>query len=102
MGTRYPDQVGVHNLVCSFFYGTLAPFGTIFVLPRRWPLVSLVGTGPPKTEPHGGVGRSGRESVMVVARFCRNTVVRTYGSVRPGFRSVGKVRYLCRVYLIYR
>ena len=74
MGTRYPDQVGGHNLVCSFLFlwFTLSPFGT--VLPRRWPLVSLVDTGPPRTEPQGGVGRSGRESVMAVDRFCRNAV----------------------------
>lgn len=57
----------------------------------------MVGTGPPRTEPLRGVGRSGRESVMAVDRFCRNAVVRTYGSARPGFRSVGKVHYLCRV-----
>lgn len=34
----------------------------------------LVGTGPPRTEPKRGVGRSGRESVMAVGRFCRNAV----------------------------
>ena len=34
----------------------------------------LVGTGPPRTEPKRGVGRSGRESVMAVDRFCRNAV----------------------------
>ena len=66
------------------FYGTLSPFGT--VLPRRWPLVSLVDTGPPRTEPQGGVGRSGRESVMAVARFCRNA-----GSARMGVRCQGSV-----------
>ena len=32
----------------------------------------LVGTGPPRTEPKGGVGRSGRESVMAVGRFRQN------------------------------
>ena len=30
--------------------------------------------GPPRTEPIGGVGRSGWESVMAVDRFCRNAV----------------------------
>ena len=34
----------------------------------------MVGTGPPSTKPKGGVGQSGRESVMAVDRFCRNAV----------------------------
>ena len=34
----------------------------------------LVGTGPPRTEPKRGVGRSGRESVMAVDQFCWNVV----------------------------
>ena len=36
-------------------------------------VVSLVDTGPPRTS-QLGVGRSGRESVMAVDRFCRNAV----------------------------
>ena len=36
--------------------------------------VSLVDTGPPRTKPRRDVGRSGRESVMAVDRFCRNAV----------------------------
>ena len=100
-GHAYPDQVGGHKpCVPGFGFELMSPFGT--VLPRRWPLVPLVGTGPPRTEPLRGVGRSGREGVMAVDRFCRNALVRTYGSARPGFRSVGKVCYLCRVYSIYR
>ena len=44
-GRAYPGPVGGRNLVCLFcFYGTLSSFGT--VLPRQWPLVSLVDTGP--------------------------------------------------------
>ena len=31
--------------------------------------------GPPRTKPKRGVGRSGRESVMAIDRFCRNAVV---------------------------
>ena len=38
-----------------------------------------------------GVGRSGRESVMAVGRFCRNALVHPNGSARPGFRGVGTV-----------
>ena len=34
----------------------------------------FVGMGPPRTKPKGGVGRSGRESVMALGRFCRNTI----------------------------
>ena len=36
--------------------------------------MSLVDTGPPRTKPRRGVGRSGRESVMAVDRFCWNAV----------------------------
>ncbi|XBH91382.1 hypothetical protein VPH35_082794 [Triticum aestivum] len=73
MGTRYPDQVGGHKpCVPELDFELMSPFGT--VLPRQWPLVPLVGTGPPWTEPIRGVGRSGRESVMAVGRFCRNAV----------------------------
>ena len=43
-------------------------------MPQQWPLVPLVGTGPPRTEPKGGVGRSGWESVMAVDQFFRNAV----------------------------
>ena len=50
MGARYPDQVGGHK-PCEpeFGYVHMSPFGTVFVLPRRWLLVPLVGTGPPMT-----------------------------------------------------
>ena len=34
----------------------------------------LVGTGQPRTEPKGGIGRSGREGVMEVDLFCRHAV----------------------------
>ena len=35
-------------------------------------VVSLVDMGPPRTSPVGS--QSGRESVMAVGRFCRNTI----------------------------
>ena len=37
-------------------------------------VVSLVDTGPPRTSPLRDLGRSGRESVMAVDRFCQNAV----------------------------
>ena len=52
MRGRYPDQVGRHKpCVPVVEYGSLSPFGT--VLPRRWSLVPLVGTGPPGLSPKG-------------------------------------------------
>ena len=75
MGAPYIDKVGGHKpCVPRFVFELMSRFGTVIDLPRRWPLVPLVGTGPPRTEPKRGVGRSGRERVMVVGRFCRNTV----------------------------
>ena len=70
MGARYPDQVGGHKpCVPGFGFELMSLFGTVYVLPRRWPLVYLVGTGPPRTGPKRGVGQSGPESVMAVGRF---------------------------------
>ena len=67
MGARYPDQLGGHKpCVPVVVVAGLSPFGTAFVLPRRWSLVSLVGTGPPMTYPRGEFCRSGRESVMAI------------------------------------
>ena len=59
----YPDQVGRHKpYVPIVMIGIpLSPFGTVFVLPRRWPLMPLVGTWPPMTYPKGElVGVTGR------------------------------------------
>ena len=54
-------QVGRHKpCVPVVVVAGLSPFGTAFVLPRRWSLVSLVGTGPPMTYPRGElVGAAG-------------------------------------------
>ena len=55
MGARCPDQVGGHK-PCEpeFGYVHMSPFGTVYVLPRRWLLMPLVGTRPPRTEPKKG------------------------------------------------
>ena len=82
MQPRLPNGkvlAGCMPCVPGFGFELMSPFGT--VLPRRWPLVPLVGTGSPRTEPIRVVGRSGRDSVIAVARFCRNA-----GSVRMGVR----------------
>ena len=50
------------------------PVWDIYVLATTVVVVPLVDTGPPRTKPRRGVGRSGRESVMAVDRFCRNIV----------------------------
>jgi hypothetical protein len=75
MGARYPDQVGEHKpcvpvVVVGAF---LSPFGTVFVLPRRWRM-SRVDIGATHDLAQRGVGRSGRESVMAVDWFCQNAV----------------------------
>lgn len=78
MGVRYPGPVSRHNLVGPYlddkrFCPRLGPFlfchdggrfaTTVAVLPRRWPLVPLVGTGLPRTYPSGKfVGVAGRVS----------------------------------------
>ena len=99
MGVRYPGPVSKHNLVCPFVVMVLCPRLGPF-LPRRWPLMPLVGTGPPRTEPKGGVGRNGWESVMAVDRFCRNAV----GPPEWECEAMGSVVWvqcanLCRVYI---
>ena len=99
MGARYPDQVGGHKpCVPGFVFELMSLFGTDYVLPRRWPLVSLVGTGPPRTEPKKGrlsewPGEChGSRSVLSECRWSTRMGVRGHG-----FHGVGKVRYLCRV-----
>ena len=93
MGARYPDQVGGHKPcvpVCC--YGTLSPFGTIFVLPRRWPFDAFGRHGPPRTEPKKGCWSEwlgechGSRSVLSEHRWSTRMGVRGHG-----FRSVGTV-----------
>ena len=90
MGMHYPDQVGGHNLVCSFlFLWYLVPVWDRFATTVA---VGAFGRhGATQDLAQRGVGRSGRESVMAVGRFCRNALVHPNGSARPGFRGVGTV-----------
>src|SRR5215216_3362559 len=64
MRGRYLGQVGRHKACVPMFgFELMSLFGT--VLPRRWPLMPLVGTGPPMTYPRGELVRvAGRGSCM--------------------------------------
>ena len=73
MGVRYPGPVSRHNLVCPFVF--MVP------CPRLGPFICHDGgcfafgrLGHPGLNPKRGVGRSGRESVMAVDRFCQNII----------------------------
>ena len=50
------------------------PVWDVYVLATTVVVVSLVDTGPPRTKPRRGVGRSGRENVMAMEGFRRNAV----------------------------
>ena len=62
--------------------------------------MSLVGTGPPRTEPKKGCWSEwpgechGSRSVLLERCWSTRMGVRGHG-----FRGVGKVRYLCRVFI---
>ena len=73
MGVRYPGPVSRHNLVCSFlFLWYLVPVWDRFATTVA---VGAFGRhGATHDLAQRGVGRSGRESVMAVDRFCRNAV----------------------------
>ena len=92
MGVRYPGPVSRHNLVC--------PLLLLWYLVPVWDRLCFATTvavgafgrhGATQDLAQRGVGRSGRESVMAVGRFCRNALVHPNGSARPGFRGVGTV-----------
>ena len=103
MRGRYPDQVGWHKtFVPVFGFELMSPFGTFMFWPRRWSLVSLVDTGPPRTSPVGSGSEwpgecHGSRMVLSKRRWSTRMGVRGHG-----FRGVGTVRYLYRVYLNYR
>ena len=99
MGVRYPGPVSRHNLVCPLLLlcARVPVWDGLLFWPRRWPLVSLVDTGPPRTSPVGSESEwpgecHGSRSVLSERYWSTRMGVRGHG-----FRGVGKVRYLCRV-----
>ena len=92
MGARYPDQVSGHKpCVPVVVVPGLSPIGTVFVLPRRWPLVPFVGTGPPMTWPEGSWSEwpgecHGSRAVLSERRWSTRM-----GGRGHGFRGVGTV-----------
>ena len=66
-------------------------FGTVYVLATTVAVGAFGRHGATQDLAQRGVGRSGRESGMVVGRFRRNSLVHPNGSARPGFRGVGTV-----------
>ena len=100
MGVRYPGPVSRHNLVCLLLLlcAHVPVWVDLLFWPRRWPLVSLVDTGPPRTSPVGSESEwpgecHGSRSVLSERRWSTRMGVRGHG-----FRGVGTVCYLCRVY----
>ena len=72
--------------------------GPFMFWPRRWPLVSSVDTGQPRTSLVGSESEwpgecHGNAGVLSERRWSTRMGVRGHG-----FRGVGTVRYLCRVY----
>ena len=74
------------------------PVWDVYVLARTVVVVSLVDTGPSRTSPVGSESEwpgecHGSRSVLSESRWSTRMRVRGHG-----FRGVGKVRNLCRVY----
>ena len=72
---------------------------TVYVLAMTVVVMSLVDTGPPRTSPVGSESEwpgecHGSRSVLSERHWSTRMGVQGHG-----FRGVGKVRYLCRVYL---
>lgn len=74
MRGRYLGRVGRHKpCVPMFGFELMSPFGTIYF--AMTVAVDAFGRhGATHDLAQRGVGRSGRESVMAVDRFCRNAV----------------------------
>ena len=92
MGACYPNQVGGHKPCVPVVIMVPGPrLGPFMFWPRRWPLVSLVDTGPPRTSPVGSESEwpgecHGSRSVLSECRWSTQMGVRGHG-----FRSVGTV-----------
>ena len=73
MRERYLGWVGQHKPYVPKLFARFVPVWDRFCLPRRWSF-AFGRLGLPGLNPKSCVGRSGRESVMAVDRFCRNAV----------------------------
>ena len=75
MGARYPDQVGGHK-PCEpeFGYVHMSPFGTVYCFAMTVAVDAFGRHGATHDLAQRGVAQSGRDSVMAVEQFCRNTV----------------------------
>ena len=81
----------------------MSPFGTVYCLATTVAIGAFGRHGATQDLAQRGVGRSGRESVMAVDRFCRNTV----GPPEWEHEAMGFVMWvqcakLCRVCIDYR
>ena len=97
-GHAYPDQVGGHNLVCPLL-NFLVSVPVRDVLATTVIVVSLVDAGPPRTSPMGSESEwpgecHGSRLVLLKRHWSTRMGVRGHG-----FRGVGTVCYLCRVYM---
>ena len=97
-GRAYPDQVGGHNLVYPGLILSSGPSLGRLCLATTVAVVSLVDTGPLRTSPLG-IGSEwpgechGNGGVSSECHWSTQMGVRGHG-----FRGVGPVSYLCRVY----
>ena len=97
MGARYPDQVGGHK-PCVLVVVVMDPVPVRDVLATTVVVVSLVDTGPPRTSPLG-IGSEWPGECHGNGRVSSDCHWSTRMGVRGhGFRGVGTVCYLCRVY----
>ena len=100
-GRAYPDQVSRHNLVCLLLR-FLVPVPVRDIWAMTVVVVSLVDTRPPRTSPVGSESESPGEchGSRSVSSECRWST--RMGGRGHGFRGVGTVCCLCRVYKVYR
>ena len=105
MGVRYPGPVSRHNLVCPLLlYPDCPRLGPFCDSGGHFATTVAVGVfgrhGATQDLAQWGVTQSGRESVMAVGRFCRNTI----GPPEWECEAMGFVVWvhctnLCRVYI---
>ena len=100
MGVLYPGPVSRHNLVSPLL--SLLYRVPVWIMDTVVGVVPLVDARPPRTSPMGieleWLGKChGNGMISLECRWSTRMGVRGHG-----FHGVGPVRYLCRVYLIYR